>query len=134
MKRQGWIVIVAAVGLIGMAQPAWAAAEALDGKTFSGQIGPQGKSEGKEDSFVFQDGAFESTLCTTFGYGTGAYTTELAGKALEFTAETADQKGGTMKWKGVVKGDIIEGTAVATENGQTSESWFRGTLTQSQNQ
>ena len=134
MKRRGIAVIVAVVGVIGMALPAWAAAGGLDGKTFSGQIGPQGKSEGKDDNFVFQDGAFESTLCTTFGYGKGAYTTTPAGMALEFTAETADQKGGTMKWKGLVKGDMVEGTVVSMENGQASESWFRGILQQSQNQ
>ena len=134
MKRRGVAVMVAAIGLMGMALPVWATAGTLDGKTFSGQIGPQGKNEGKDDSFVFQDGTFESTLCATFGYSKGAYTTEPVGMTLAFTAETADKKGGTMTWKGVIKGDIIEGTAVSAEHGQTSESWFRGTLQQSQTQ
>ena len=113
--------------VLGLALPVWAAGT-LDGKTFSGQIGPQGQTDGKADDFIFQNGEFESTLCETFGYGKGAYTEAASGDAVEFTAETANQQGGTMRWKGLVKGEMIEGAAVSTENGQTSESWFHGTL------
>ena len=127
MNRTSIAMVVAAIGMIGLALPVWATG-ALDGKTFNGQIGPKDQAEGKADDFVFQDGSFESTLCETFGYGKGAYTVAANGDAVEFTAETANQKGGTMQWKGLMKGDVIEGTAMSTENGQTSESWFRGTL------
>ena len=126
MNRRGFSVALA-IGILGMA-PFVFAAGTLDGKTFSGTIGSKGQTEGKADDFVFQDGSFESTLCETFGYGKGAYTVAVNGDAVEFTAETANQKGGTMQWKGLMKGDVIEGTAMSTENGQTSESWFRGTL------
>ena len=126
MKRIGrGVMMLGAV--MSLALPVWAAGT-LDGKTFSGQIGPQGQTNGKADDFVFQDGSFASTLCEMFGYGQGAYAAAANGDAIAFTAETSNQKGGTMQWKGLVKGETIEGTAVSTENGQTSESWFHGTL------
>ena len=127
MARRVGALAVSAAMVIGMASLALASG-ALDGKTFTGTMGKKGETQGKADDFVFQDGAFESTLCTTFGYGTGAYTAEPAGDAVEFTAETTNQDGGTMQWQGLVKGDAIEGTAVSMENGHVSESWFRGTL------
>ncbi len=125
-----WLRAVSVIGLVSvflMPGPAFAV-NPLEGKTFSGVVGPKGKTEGQADNFVFQDGKFESTLCTTFGYGKGNYKTAAKGDATEFTTETMSKKGGKMRWRGVVKGNQIEGTAVSVENGQASESWFKGTL------
>ena len=104
------------------------ASSALDGKTFSGVVGQKGKTDTRPDDFVFQGGQFESTLCTTFGYGKGDYQAKADGAAVEFTAETTNTDGGTMQWKGTVKGNDVEGTALSMEKGRTSESWFKGAL------
>ena len=127
MGRTVSAVAVFLAGFFG-AIPLVSANGALDGKTFSGVIGPKEKTDGRPDDFVFQDGSFESTLCNTFGYGKGTYQTTAKGDAVEFTAETTSTNGGKMAWKGTVTGNQIEGATVATENGQTSESWFKGTL------
>ena len=129
MGKQGMFVMGVIVGLLGWASVGLASGS-LDGKTFAGQIGKQGQTEGRADGFVFQDGRFESTLCNTFGYGKGDYQAKVNGEATEFTAETASTSGGKMQWKGAVKGDTIEGTTISMENGTTSESWFKGTLKQ----
>ncbi len=127
MKKGAIVAVLVAGSMLAVSSLAFAAA-ALDGKTFTGQIGPQGKTDGQADDFVFSDGSFESTLCTTFGYGKGAYQTESKDGAVTFTAETTSKDGGTMQWHGAVKEDQIEGTVVSTEKGKASTSWFKGTL------
>lgn len=126
-KKAAVAVALVFVGLLGVSTPAFAGGS-LDGKTFSGTIGQKGKTEGQADGFVFKDGKFESTLCEAFGYGQGEYKTEALTDATAFTAETASTTGGKMQWQGMVKGDQIEGTVISTENGKSTESWFKGTL------
>ncbi len=130
MKKGGILVALVVGSVLGVSSLALAAG-GLDGKAFSGEIGQQGKTDSQPDTFVFKDGAFESTLCTTFGYGKGAYRTEPKGDAVEFTAKTVSTDGGTMQWKGAVKGGQVEGTVVSTEKGQISTSWFKGALKKS---
>jgi hypothetical protein len=128
MGRRAAAIAALLVGILG-ASPLVLASGALDGKTFSGVMGQKGKTDSRPDDFVFKDGTFESTLCTTFGYGTGEYQAQAAGDAVEFTAETTSTDGGKMAWKGAVKGSDIEGTVLSMEQGGTSsESWFKGTL------
>ena len=125
-KRLGMLGVAVVMGCWGAVS--LCASGSLDGKTFTGTIAPKSQTEGREDRFVFQDGQFESTLCETFGYGKGVYQSQPKPEGMEFTAETASTTGGRMQWKGLVKGDVIEGTALSIENGQTTEQWFRGTL------
>ena len=120
------MLILAATLTVFAAAPLAHAAGALDGKTFSGVIGKKGETATQPDSLVFKDGTFESTLCTTFGYGTGAYQTTPQDEGMTFTAQTTSGTGGTMDWHGVVIGDQIEATVTTMENGQKSESWFQG--------
>ncbi len=128
MSRQRWIAaVLLALGLSGVSSQAFAAG-ALDGKTFSGSIGDKGKTTGQADNFVFQNGKFESTLCEKHGYGTGEYLATPKDGALNFTAETTSKEGGKMDWKGMVKGDAVEGAVLSTEKNKTSEMWFRGSL------
>ena len=113
---------------------AWAtqafAAGVLDGKTFTGKIGDANKppSQAQVDDFMFSEGRFKSTLCSTFGYGSGAYTVTEEKGVVKFEAETASDSGGKMTWSGTVTGDRVQGTAKTVENGQTSESRFTGML------
>ena len=126
-KKAAVAVALVCVSLFGVSSGLFASGP-LDGKTFSGTMGQKGKIDGQADGFVFKDGKFESTLCTTFGYGQGAYKTEAKADAIGFTAETASSDGGKMEWHGTVKGDQIAGTVISIENGTTTESWFKGKL------
>lgn len=100
----------------------------LNGKTFTGEIGNKGEGAGTQDSFVFKDGKFASTLCSTFGYSSGDYKEITEGDTINFESQITSANGGKMDWKGSVKGENLEGTFVTHENTQTSESWFKGTL------
>ena len=100
----------------------------LDGKTFSGSMGNKGQAANNQDDIVLQNGKFNSVLCNRFGYGAADYTATAQGDAINFKAQTTNAKGGQMNWEGTVKGDTLKATNVTVENGQTSESWFKGTL------
>ncbi len=126
-KKAAVAVALVCVSLFGVSTRVFASGS-LDGKTFSGTVGQKGKTDGQADGFVFKDGKFESTLCTTFGYGQGVYKTEAKTDAIGFTAETASTTGGKKQWQGMVKGDQIAGTVISIENGKTTESWFKGKL------
>ena len=105
------------------------AAGALDGKTFTGPMGPKGSETSRgDDTVTFKRGKFNSSICAQFGYSDGKYKTETKDGALEFTARTKNKKGDTMDWKGTVKDGKLDATAVTTEDGATDESWFKGTL------
>lgn len=100
----------------------------LDGKVFAGEIGKKGDAKGDKDEFVFKQGAFVSTACVAYGFNEAPYVAaEKAGK-ITFTSEPKNANDETMSWKGAVKEDKIEGTAVyQTKKGKT-EYWFKGTL------
>jgi len=101
----------------------------LDGKSFVGAMTARGKAKGDKDTFVFKDGKFRSTLCDGYGFAETAYTAAVSDVSTRFEAEATSPQEGTMKWKGTVKGDTIEGTAVWTKPGQTDTAYtFKGTL------
>ena len=108
------------------------AEDMLDGRTFSGEIGKAGKKTGQADNFIFQNGQFESTLCSGFGYGKGDYKATLANGRIQFGAQSASADEGVMTWTGTVVGDSIEGTVKTIERDKekkeivTTESWFKG--------
>lgn len=112
------------------------AEDMLDKRTYGGEIGQTGKQAGQADNFVFQNGQFESTLCSGFGYGKSDYKATATSGVIQFTAETRSKDGAFMSWAGTVKGKTIEGTVATTEKviekdtlkDKTSESWFKGTL------
>lgn len=103
----------------------FAAAGALDGKSYQGQFVEKGKTKGDADTFLFKDGTFRSTACDKYGFKEAAYT----GDATHFEATTRSDKGVTMAWKGTVAGDTVEGTVVQTKaTGTPKEYWFKGTI------
>ena len=111
--------------------PAPAAAEKgpLDGKTFAGEMTEKGKARGDKDTFVFKDGKFRSTGCDAYGFTETSYTAAVSDVSTTFQAESSSPKEGTMKWKGTVKGDTLEGTADWMKKGQADMHYtFRGTL------
>ena len=105
-----------------------AAADALDGSTFSGTVLEVGKSSGVSDHFKFNHGQFQSTACVPFGFETGAYTTQTSDAGIEFHATVPCNKsaGDEMRWDGTVKGDAISGTMVMKQAGKETQFAFDG--------
>jgi hypothetical protein len=102
---------------------------ALDGKTFLGEMTEKGKTKGDKDTFVFKDGKFRSTACDAYGFAETAYSAVGKEGETTFEATAESPKEGTMKWKGTIKGDTIEGTTVWTKKGQADMSYtFKGAL------
>ena len=82
------------------------------GKSFVGAMTAKGKTKGDKDTFVFKDGRFRSTACDAYGFTETAYTAAVSDVSATFEAEATSPSEGTMRWKGTVKGDTVEGTAV----------------------
>lgn len=87
-----------------------AQAGSLDGKTFVGKVGENGKKKGDKDELIFKDGRFRSTACDEYGFGDAPYTTAVNGDATTFEATTVSAKEGKMEWRGTVKGNALDGT------------------------
>ena len=92
------------------------AAGSLDGKTFSGEMGEQGKDKGEAQTFVFRDGGFEAPATSRWGFTTGAYTAEQDGTTIIFSSETQSPKQGKMRWSGTVLDGQLEGVM----------TWYKG--------
>ncbi len=122
-------VSLAAALLLLSAATAESQKKPLDGKTFTGTMTQKGKTKADRDTFVFQDGKFRSTACDKYGFAETAYTAAGSDVSTVFEAEAKSPEEGTMRWRGTVKGDTIEGTAVWTKVGQTETTYtFQGTL------
>jgi hypothetical protein len=96
------------------------AAGALDGKSFSGEIGEKGK-KADPDTFLFKNGRFTSTACEKFGFKDAAYTTSGEGKNMRFRATTTNPSGAKIDWDGMVNGGKLEGKAVLNQPGKPAE-------------
>lgn len=119
----------AALLLCGLVSSAAGAGGPLDGKTFVGTMTEKGKTKGDPDAFIFKDGKFRSTGCDAYGFTETSYAAAVSDVATTFDAVAASSKEGTMKWKGTVKGDVVEGTVVWTKEGQADIGYtFKGTL------
>lgn len=102
--------------------------EALDGKTFVGEMMDNGK---KTDNCTlsFKNGKFVSKECIKYGFNGGAYTTTTAGGAMKFESTETSKKEGIMKWQGTVTGVVIEGTCLWSKKGQKDILYtFKGSL------
>jgi hypothetical protein len=130
IAKQFGLLLAAALLLLWPPAPAAAAEKGpLDGKTFPGEMMEKGKAKGDQDTFVFKDGKFRSTACDAYGFTETAYAGAVSDVATTFEAVATSPKEGTMKWKGTVKGDSVEGTAVWTKNGQADVIYtFKGAL------
>ena len=106
----------------------------LEGKTFSGELGLDGKPASATDLLVFNDGMFISKGCEQrCGYTAAKYQISAKGDHFEVISETPCLKSdATILWQGTVKGDEIEGsfTWVNKRWYWTFEKkfWFKGKL------
>ena len=124
---RGSVVSFVAALLFLFAAPARAEKMALDGTTFVGTMTEKGKTKADPDQLVFKDGKFRSTACDVYGFPETHYTSTVGDGATRFEATATSPKEGTMKWKGTVKGNTIEGTAVWVKKGQADMQYtFEG--------
>lgn len=123
-------ILAAAIAVWTIGSAAFAAAGALDGKTFVVESGEEGKkAEGHPDEIIFRDGKMHSSGCDPYGFGDGAYTTMDHQGALMFRARTDSAKEGVITWNGVLRGDELQGQYVWTKPGQKPiVYWMKGSL------
>lgn len=83
----------------------------LDGLTFLGALGPDGKPKDTSDTFVFENGTFVSKECELrCKYPARPYFVRTNGSKTEFISETkCPYKDAKIIWRGTVEGDRIKG-------------------------
>ncbi len=83
----------------------------LDGMTFSGALGPEGKPKDIADSFVFENGSFVSKECELrCKYPPRPYFVRVNGSKTEFISETqCPYKDARIVWRGTIEGGRIKG-------------------------
>ena len=90
---------------------ATAVAGSLDGLSFRGAIGPDGKPKDIPDLFVFENGNFVSKECElSCEYPARPYFVRQNGSKTEFISETkCPYKDAKIVWRGTIEGDRITG-------------------------
>lgn len=88
----------------------------LDGMTFVGALGPDGKPKDIADRFVFANGTFVSEECELrCKYPARPYYVRDAGDKTAFISETrCPYKDAKITWRGTVDGDTIKGESTWT--------------------
>ena len=83
----------------------------LDGMTFVGALGPDGKPKDIADTFVFENGTFVSKECELkCKYPARPYFVRVNGEKTEFISETqCPYKDAKIVWRGTVEGDTVKG-------------------------
>lgn len=81
---------------------------ALDGRSFSGQFVPSGKTSGRPDAFIFSDGKFHSRECLRFGFTPGPYWVRVQNGRLRFLARLTSEENGVMTYEGSIDGARID--------------------------
>lgn len=98
----------------------------LDGASFDVTLSFPGESPVR-DTLRFTDGRFESTACTGLGFPRWSeYAAKVDPPAVAFSALVRHPDGTTVDWHGVVRGDVVDGTAVRTMGGQTAKGTVHG--------
>ena len=96
----------------------------LDGRTFEGVVLECGKRAGNEETISFRNGRFHSSACQAYGYGDGPYKAAAAQDGLAFEAETESPQYGKLVWRGVVRGQRLDGTLTMMKDGKpAAEKW-----------
>jgi len=109
----------------------------LDGRSFSGEIGHAGKDAFDTDVWVFRNGMFASKDCEKCGFPESPYWVRFEDDGVRFKAKTqCPRTDAIIEWKGMVKGDRIEGTFTWTKERWywtiEKEFWFKGKLVDSE--
>lgn len=99
----------------------------LDGRTFSGSIGPKGKAADGKDDLIFANGMLRSTACDAYGFGPGAYTAVRNGDVINFTATTQSKSSGTINWQATIRNGVLEGTFSCKKLLTRRNYWIKAT-------
>jgi hypothetical protein len=105
-----WTAVAGGVGLWTL--PVGAQSNALDGRRFEGVFIQRGKTAGDADTLTFAGGRFRSSACDRYGFGDATYRAMAQGDAIAFEAETQSAKYGKLVWRGTVRGDKLDATAL----------------------
>ena len=124
------IILIIAMVLAGVTQTSAASEEGskpdteesvtgpLDGLTFQGALGPDGKPKDIPDMFVFENGTFVSKECELrCKYPASPYYVRVNGDKTEFISETrCPYKDARIVWRGTIEGDRIKGRSTWVVN------------------
>jgi len=103
-------------------------AGALDGRRFEVQVTEVGKSASEKETLEFHGGRFHSVECDEHAFASGAYAATKNGDVMTFRSTTESATEGRIDWRGMVRGDSIEGAFTWTKKDQKPTDYsFRGT-------
>jgi hypothetical protein len=99
----------------------------LDGRAFACQMS-DGGAETTEETIEFHGGRFHSVGCDEHGFTTGTYASTRLRDTTSFQAVTTSKTEGRIDWRGMVRGNAIEGSAIWSKPGASPINYtFRGT-------
>jgi hypothetical protein len=104
------LVFSLALSLVILYGAPWARAQEglLDGRDFVGESREIHVRTARNEEIKFVNGELEAILWAGKDFKAGAYTAAYEKDAIVFEAETTSPKKGTIKWRGIVRGDAIE--------------------------
>ncbi len=87
----------------------------LDGKQFKAGIVRADADEEKKksplgDLLIFNEGKFSSVVCKKYNFAAAPYQVSKDGDQVHFSAVLHSPTDGKMAWKGIIRGDSLEGT------------------------
>ena len=103
----------------------------LDGKVFAGKNGHLGKEGSGKDEIKFENGKFNSIICSEkYGFGDADYTTKVDGDKVFFTADIYSKKYGRITYSGMVNGNDLKATFIWFDKGKYAKpeqvKWWKG--------
>lgn len=123
-----WTCLLAA-GVAGAASASQDSA--LDGLTFKGQAGEQGKSDHREDAIAFEGGLLRAHNCEKWGFRPARYTIKKEGDSYHFAATLQSPDKGILEWRGTITGNAATATFRWQHNrwywNIDRRYWFKGT-------
>jgi hypothetical protein len=104
----------------------------LDGQIFFARMAEKGKDASATDVIEFRDGMFHSKACDVYGFGEAPYSATRTAAGIVFEVQTQSPTAGTLKWKGTIKEDRLEGHMVEVkEDASSVEHPFTGEVVHS---
>lgn len=104
---------------------------ALDGLTFKGHAGEQGKGEHHEDAIAFEGGVLRAPNCEKRGFRPARYTIRKEGDSYHFAATLQSSDKGVLEWRGIITGNVVTATFRWLHNRWywdiDRQYWFKGT-------
>lgn len=105
---------------------------ALDGLTFKGQAGEQGKGEHHQDTITFEGGLLRAPNCENRGFRPSRYTVRKEGDSYHFAATLSSSDRGILEWTGTITGNVATATFRWLHKrwywNIDRQYWFKGTL------